>query len=91
MQITDQARDVLKEILAERNVAGIRVYFGGYGWGGPQLGLALDEPEEDDQISVINEIQVAIESTVIEQTEGLTLDYDENRQGLVLLGNDSCC
>ncbi|ESU31396.1 hypothetical protein G3A_17130 [Bacillus sp. 17376] len=31
MQISDKARDILKEILAERNAAGIRVYFGGFG------------------------------------------------------------
>jgi hypothetical protein len=31
MQITDKARDILKEILAERNANGIRVYFGGFG------------------------------------------------------------
>jgi hypothetical protein len=31
MQISDKARDILKEILAERNATGIRVYFGGFG------------------------------------------------------------
>jgi hypothetical protein len=31
MKISDKARDILKEILAERNAAGIRVYFAGFG------------------------------------------------------------
>ncbi|MDQ0412627.1 hypothetical protein J2S25_000807 [Mesobacillus stamsii] len=31
MQISDKARDILKEILAERKAEGIRVYFGGFG------------------------------------------------------------
>ena len=31
MQISDKARDILKDILAERKANGIRVYFGGYG------------------------------------------------------------
>lgn len=31
MQISDKARDFLKEILEERNAAGIRLYHAGYG------------------------------------------------------------
>jgi hypothetical protein len=31
MQISDKARDILKDILAERKAEGIRVYFGGFG------------------------------------------------------------
>jgi hypothetical protein len=31
MNITNEARDLLKEILKEQNANGIRVYFAGYG------------------------------------------------------------
>jgi hypothetical protein len=31
MLITNEARDVLKPLLQERNAKGIRVYFNGYG------------------------------------------------------------
>ncbi|SEN10758.1 hypothetical protein SAMN05192533_10952 [Mesobacillus persicus] len=31
MQITNDAREVLKEVLKEQNAAGIRVYFAGFG------------------------------------------------------------
>ncbi len=31
MQITDQARDVLKQLFSERSAEGIRVYFAGFG------------------------------------------------------------
>jgi hypothetical protein len=31
MNITNEARDVLKEILKEKNANGIRIYFAGYG------------------------------------------------------------
>ena len=31
MQITDDARDMLKPLLQEKNAKGIRVYFNGYG------------------------------------------------------------
>jgi hypothetical protein len=31
MNITNEARDILKPILNERNASGIRLYFAGYG------------------------------------------------------------
>jgi hypothetical protein len=31
MKITDEARDVLKQVLRENNKSGIRVYFAGFG------------------------------------------------------------
>jgi uncharacterized protein YneR len=31
MQITDQARDVLKQIFQDKNAENIRIYFAGYG------------------------------------------------------------
>jgi len=31
MQITDAARDMLKQVLQEQNAPGIRVFFSGYG------------------------------------------------------------
>lgn len=39
----------------------------------------------------INEIQVAIDSYIIEYTEYLTLDYNQYRGGFVLLGNEGGC
>jgi Fe-S cluster assembly iron-binding protein IscA len=91
MQITNEARDVLKSVLQENNASGIRVYFAGYGWGGPQVGLALDEPESEDIVSTINEIQVAIEPNIEAHAQGLTLEFNKDANGLVLIGNESDC
>ena len=91
LKITDSARDLLKKILQEKNTGGIRVFFAGFGWGGPQIGLALDEPEADDIIETINEIQVAIDPEIKPHTESMILDHDQDNERLVLLGNDSDC
>lgn len=40
---------------------------------------------------MINGIKVAIEPSMKAYIEGLTLDYNKQANGLVLLGNDSCC
>lgn len=91
MKITDEARELLKQVLKENNTSGIRVYFAGFGWGEPEIGLALDEPEEDDEVKIINEIQVAIDLHIEPYLEGLVLEYDQKNKGLVLFGNESDC
>lgn len=57
------------------------------------MGLALDEPEENDVVETINEIKVAIDSMVVQFTENLTLDRQDTPDGagLVMLGNESNC
>jgi len=55
--------------------------------------MALDEPESDDVVEQINDIQVAIDPLIKEQTNGITLDYEEvkGERGLVMKGiHDRC-
>lgn len=82
---------MLNRVLIQNNKSGIRVYFAGFGWGGPNIGLALDEPESEDKVVFINEIQVALNPDLEEYTKDLILDYDKYRESLVLLGNVSGC
>ena len=91
MNITDQARDELKQLLQQNDAKNIRVYFAGFGWGKPQVGLALDEPDENDKVVTINEILVAIDTNIEPYTDNLILDYSQEANGLVLLGNESDC
>ena len=53
------------------------------------MGLALDEPKEEDIVETINGILVAIEKSILSETENLSLDVQDGR--LVMLGNESCC
>lgn len=55
------------------------------------MGLALDEPENNDKIVTINEIQVAIDPDIESFTDGLTLEFNQEANGLVLSGNESSC
>lgn len=92
MNITDQARDVLKQVFQENDANNIRVYFAGYGWGGPSVGLALEGPDEKDKVLTINEISVSIEPEIEPFTEDLTLDFNQEANAIVLVGNESeCC
>ena len=42
-------------------------------------------------VVTINEIQVAIDPDIEPYTDGLTLDFNQEANGLVLLGNESNC
>ncbi|MGJ7913779.1 hypothetical protein [Neobacillus sp. LXY-1] len=55
------------------------------------MGLALDEPDENDQVVTINEILVAIDFNIEPYTENVILDFSQEKNGLVLLGNESDC
>lgn len=55
------------------------------------MGLALDEPDEKDKVVTINEVLVAIDPDIEQYTESLTLDFSNEANGLVLLGNESNC
>lgn len=55
------------------------------------MGLSLDGPENNDKVVTINEIQVAIVPDIEPFTGGLTLDFNQEANGLVLLGNESNC
>jgi Fe-S cluster assembly iron-binding protein IscA len=53
--------------------------------------LALDEPEAEDTVVVINEIKVAIDPSIQFNVEDMTLDLNKERGGLMLVGNESDC
>jgi HesB-like selenoprotein len=91
MKITDEARDEFKKLFKEKNAKNIRIFFDGFGWGTPRIGLALDEPEADDIIVTINEIQVAIDPMIEPNIEDLILDRSGNGKGISMIGNTGRC
>lgn len=93
MKITDQAKTFLKELMNQHDIKGIRLFMAGVGWSGLKMGLALEEPSTNDVVETINGIQVAIEKVIYENSDAITLDYQETASGagLVMLGNDNCC
>jgi len=53
--------------------------------------VALDEPREGDKVEVINCIRVAMDPDIAPWLAGVTLEYDEYYQGLVLTGAPGGC
>ena len=92
MNITEKAKIKLQTIFEEKGTEGIRFYSMGAGCCGPQLGISLDAPGENDIFEEIDGIKVAIDKNVKDAVVGLTLDNDETPNGsqFVLLGMDQC-
>ena len=89
MKITDNAKTKLKNIISESPGKGIRVYVASMGWGGPQIGMVLDEPKNDDILKEINEIQVSFDKMAFDYAKNLTLDTKDDN--LILLNPNSSC
>lgn len=81
LTITDTARDKFKELMKEHEGKFLRVVFEGFGWGGPSLGLALDESKNEDQTYTVNEVELMIDDSVLPYTKGNEIDYISNAYG----------
>ena len=80
MNITDKAVAELQPILDENPDKLLRVLFQGFGWAGPKLGLALEEPDEKDLLE-INGLSLMMDETVRGFSEGQLLDFIDNKHG----------
>lgn len=72
MHISEKAAEKLKEIIAAQDNPDhtlLRIAFRGFGWGGPQLSLTLDELTHQGDISV--------------ESQGITVVYDSNLEHYV--------
>lgn len=97
MQITENARKHLNEVLHRAQAGAIRIFFAGISCGGPKLGLTLGEPREQDTVLCIHGINFAIDKRILSRTHTLTLDYQMTPDGsqLVFTGmkhhHHGCC
>ncbi len=86
VEITDVASGKIKEVLSQNPGKHVRVIVRGYGWGGPKLGLVLDEPQGNETAIPINGIDVLISDEVKAFVEGNTIDYvkEPYREGFTI-------
>ncbi|TGB01875.1 hypothetical protein [Halobacillus salinus] len=80
MEITDQARDLLHQILEEES-GSLRLFFAGFGCGEPDIGMTIGEPEADDELHYVNSIPVAIDQRIIHLTETLIIEGKQTMEG----------
>ncbi|RNA68616.1 iron-sulfur cluster biosynthesis family protein [Alteribacter keqinensis] len=93
MEITNEAKQFLQEMMTRKEVNTVRFFFAGMGCGSPQMGVRLEEAQPEDETMEINGVNVAIDPTIKGQSANVTLDFEEREgsRSIVLHGLDSCC
>ncbi|MRN52725.1 adhesin [Paenibacillus monticola] len=93
MIITDEARHFIESMMKEAGVSTLRFASSDAGCCGPSYQLSLEKPQENDTVSLINEIEVAIDVKVVDLVSEITLDLvkDEQGTGLTISGGSNCC
>lgn len=57
----ENTKEALVENLKEKSKSSVRLLIKGFGWGGPVLGVALDEPTKDDETFSVNGVNFIVE------------------------------
>ena len=75
----------------------LRLNIAGFGWGGPRLGLVLDELDNSENENVItdNDVKIAYDRRIenyVNSASNITIDFrkDKYGAGFVILGGSSC-
>jgi Fe-S cluster assembly iron-binding protein IscA len=92
VQITDSAREKIKEMQAQQKGKYLRIYLDGVGWGGPRLGMALDEPADSEKPVKVNGVGVLIDGSTMALTDQTIIDYvdEPSGRGFLVKGASAC-
>lgn len=98
INITNKAAEKLNEVIQKADSPEkimLRVTFAGYGWGGPKLGVTLDELKNDEDVVVqVGDIKVVYDSMLEPYINGIVINYSNsffNRGFSVSGGSSSSC
>ena len=79
LEVTEKATEKLKEYLEERELdSAIRIFVSQIGWGGPSLGMALDEPKEEDKVFELEGVTYLVDSGLLNQARPIKVDFIED-------------
>lgn len=98
VSVTDNAKVKILEALKDSGYKqpALRIVYSGVGWGGPRIGLALDESENSiDLLITANEVDILLGDDIRRYAETdapITIDYKESRygEGFVVDNGRSC-
>lgn len=79
LNVTEKAIEKLKELMEEKQTdKHLRIFIAGYGWGGPSIGLALEEPKDDDIKVEVDNLNFTVEDGLSDTFDVLTVDYSDS-------------
>ena len=79
LNVTDLAKEKLINLIEEKKTdKHLRLFIASYGWGGPTIGLALEEPKDDDLKIEIESLKFTVEDGLSDTYDVLTVDYSDS-------------
>lgn len=94
LTMTKKAEERIMELKKDAPQSIVRIYMEGIGWGGPRIGLALEESaKEGEQIQKIGDVQFVVDLALQGLFSKGELDYRRGIFGgsFTIRGNSSCC
>ncbi len=74
--VTDQAVEKLKEYLEQNNISSaLRIALMQGGWAGPSLGLALDEPKDNDKVYDQDDLTFLVEEGLMDTCGSIRVEF----------------
>ncbi len=81
IEVTEKAKTELAGVMAENADKAIRLFIQGAGWGGPRLGMALDEPTENDSTVTANGISFIYSKEDEPHISDSIIDFEDSYMG----------
>ena len=79
-EVSETAREMVKEFFKDKELSPIRIIAGG-GCCGPSLGMALDQPGEDDEVFNDDGITYVIDKELFERAKPICVDFVSTDMG----------
>jgi iron-sulfur cluster assembly protein len=80
LEVTEKANEMIKGFLQGKDLQSIRIIMTS-GCGGPNLGMALDEPKETDEVIKDNGLTFLIDKTLYEDAQPIRVDFIDSEMG----------
>ena len=82
LQVSEKADEMIKGFFKDKEEPYLlRIFLAQGGWSGPSLGMALDEPQENDEILKDNGVTYLIEKQLLEDVKPINIDFVESAMG----------
>ncbi len=74
----ENTKNALKKNLLQKGKSSVRLLIRGFGWGGPILGVVLDEQQEDDILESVKDINFIVDKESLFVFEDTKIIYTKS-------------
>ena len=75
VEVTESAAQQITEYFKGKDASPIRIFLNEGGWGGPSLGMALDEPKDNDSVFDVEGFQYVVNNDLLEKAKPIKVDF----------------